>query len=177
MKRIISVLLSLVMVAGFAQAQSNKQDQKKGNDWREKVRAEQVAFITSELDLTESEAQVFWPVYNDVQKQRRDAFQATGEAYKALSEGVDGNDAAALLDKYLNAKKASEKVENEAIARYKKVLPVNKVAKLLMAEEKFRQQQIHRLGQGGFGRPGGAPGNRPGGFGNRPQASNEPSTK
>ena len=177
MKKIISVVLALVMAAGISQAQNNKQDQKKGNDWREKVRAEQVAFITSELDLTESEAQAFWPVYNDVQKQRREAFQATGEAYKALSEGVDGADAAVLLDKYLKAKSTGEKVENEAVARYKKVLPVNKVAKLLMAEEKFRQQQIHRLGQGGPGRPGGAPGNRPGGFGNRPQASNEPSTK
>ena len=179
MKRIISVLLSLVMVAGIMQAQNNnKQDQKKAaNDWRERVRAEQVAFITSELDLTETEAQAFWPVYNDIQKQRRQAFQETGEAYKALSEGVDGNDAASLLDKYLDAKKAGEKVEAQAVARYKKVLPVSKVAKLLLAEEKFRQNQIHRLGQGGPGRPGGMPGNRPGGFGNRPQPSNEPSTK
>jgi Spy/CpxP family protein refolding chaperone len=179
MKRIISVFLSLVMVAGMMQAQNNnKQDQKRGNnDWRERVRAEQVAFITSELDLTETEAQVFWPVYNDVQKQRRQAFQATGEAFKALTEGLDGNNADALLDKYLDAKKAGEKVEAEAVARYKKVLPVSKVAKLLLAEEKFRQNQIHRLGQGGPGRPGGAPGNRPGGPGNRPQPSNEPSTK
>ncbi|MBE6223053.1 MAG: hypothetical protein E7125_06310 [Bacteroidales bacterium] len=173
MKKIISVFLSLALVAGLAQAQNNKQDQKKGgNDWREKVRAEQVAFITSELDLTESEAQAFWPVYNDVQKQRRKAFQATGQAFKALSEGANGNDAANLLDKYLDAKSAGEKVEAEAVARYKKVLPVSKVAKLLLAEEKFRQNQIHRLGQGGPGRPG-AGGNRPG---NRPQPSNEPST-
>lgn len=172
MKRIISVFLSLVMAAGILQAQNNnKQDQKKGNDWRERVRAEQVAFITSELDLTETEAQAFWPVYNDVQKQRRQSFQATGEAFRALSEGVDGNNAAALLDKYLEARQAGEKIEADAVARYKKVLPVNKVAKLLLAEEKFRQRQIHRLGQGGPGRPGG--GNRPG---NRPQPSNEPST-
>ncbi len=172
MKKIISVFLSLVMAAGILQAQNNnKQDQKKGNDWRERVRAEQVAFITSELDLTETEAQAFWPVYNDVQKQRRQAFQATGEAFRALSEGIDGNNAAALLDKYLEARQAGEKIEADAVARYKKVLPVNKVAKLLLAEEKFRQRQIHRLGQGGPGRPGA--GNRPD---NRPQPSNEPST-
>ena len=178
MKRIISVFLSLVMVADFALAQNNKQDQKKaGNDWRERVRAEQVAFITSELDLTETEAQAFWPVYNDIQKQRRQAFHATGEAFKALSEGVDGNNVDALLNKYLDARKASEKVEADAVVRYKKVLPVSKVAKLLLAEEKFRQNQIHRLGQGGPGRPGNAPGNRPGGFGNKTQPSNEPSTK
>ena len=90
MKKIISVFLSLALVAGFAQAQNNKQDQRKGgNDWRERVRAEQVAFITSELDLSESEAQAFWPVYNDVQKQRREAFKATGEAFKALQEGAN----------------------------------------------------------------------------------------
>ena len=161
MKKIISVLLTVVLASALSFAQ-NQQDQKKsGNDWRQKVRAEQVAFITSELDLTEAEAQAFWPVYNDVQKQRREAFKATGDAFKALSEGVDGKDAASLFDKYLEAKKASEKVEYEAVARYKKVLPVSKVAKLLMAEEKFRHMQIGRLGQGGPGRPG-APG-----FGNQ----------
>ena len=176
MKKIISVFLSLALVAGLAQAQNNKQDQKKGgNDWREKVRAEQVAFITSELDLTESEAQAFWPVYNDVQKQRREAFQATGQAFKALSEGANGNDAANLLDKYLDAKSAGEKVEAEAVARYKKVLPVSKVAKLLLAEEKFRQKQIHRLGQGRGPGQGGRPGG-PGNGGRQPSPENEPST-
>ena len=167
MKKIISVVLALVMAAGISQAQNNKQDQKKGNDWREKVRAEQVAFITSELDLTESEAQAFWPVYNDVQKQRREAFKNTAEAYMELQKGLDGKDVAALLDKYMNARKASEKIEADAVVRYKKVLPVNKVAKLLLSEEKFRQNQIHRLGQG----RGPGQGNRPampGTFGNHP---------
>ena len=157
MKKIISVLLSLVLIGSIAQAQ-DKQEKKSGHDWRERVRAEQVAFITSELDLSESEAQAFWPVYNDIQKQRREAFKATGEAYKALQDGVDEKDVANLLDKYMAARKAGEKIEADAVARYKKVLPVSKVAKLLLAEEKFRQNQIHRLGQG----RGPGQGNRPG---------------
>ena len=148
MKKIISVLLTVALTAVLGFAQNHQGQKKSGNDWREKVRAEQVAFITSELDLTESEAQAFWPVYNDVQKQRREAFRVTGEAFKALSEGVDGKDASSLFDKYLDAKKASEKVEYDAVVRYKKVLPVSKVAKLLMAEEKFRHMQIGKLGQG-----------------------------
>ena len=178
MKRILLTLAALGMtLVAFAQPQHKKGNKNDGEQWREKVRAEQVAFLTNELNLTESEAQSFWPVYNDVQNQRREAFKASADAFKALQEGIDGNDVSKLLDKYLDAQKACQKIDADAVARYKKVLPVNKVAKLLMAEEKFRQQQIHRLGQGGPGRPGGAPGNRPGGFGNRPQASNEPSTK
>ena len=176
MKKIISVLLALALVAGMTYAQ-DKQEKKGGHDWRERVRAEQVAFITSELDLSESEAQAFWPVYNDVQKQRREAFKATGEAFKALQEGADDKDAAKLLDQYLAAKKVNEKLEADAVARYKKVLPVSKVAKLLLAEEKFRQNQIHRLGQGRGPGQGGRPGpGMPPPGGQQPQ-TNEPSTK
>ena len=140
------------------------------------MRAEQVAFITSELDLSESEAQAFWPVYNEVQKQRREAFRATGEAYMNLQKGVDEKEVSQLLDKYLEAKKAGEKMEADAVARYKKVLPVNKVAKLLLAEEKFRQNQIHRLGQGRGPGQGGGPGNGRPSRGNRQPQENEPST-
>ena len=161
MKKIISVLCALALVSTAAFAQNFKGDKnhkKDGDNWREKVRAEQVAFITSELDLTEAEAQGFWPVYNDVQQKRREAFQQQHEAFKALQEGVDGNDADALLSQYIKAKKACEAIEDEAVTRYKKVLSTSKVAKLLMAEEKFRHQQIGKLGKGGGPVPGGPDG-------------------
>jgi Spy/CpxP family protein refolding chaperone len=168
MKKIISVVCALVLVSVVAFAQDKKQ--KDPEKWREKVRAEQVAMITSELDLTEAEAQAFWPVYNEVQKQRREAFQASGEAFKALKEGVDGPDVNNLLNNYLDAKKQCEDLETEALIRYKKVLPVQKVAKLVMAEEKFRHQQIGKLGGKG-NRPG--PGDMPMGHrSNRPPVEN-----
>lgn len=168
MKKIISVVCALVLVSVVAFAQDKKQ--KDPEKWREKVRAEQVAMITSELDLTEAEAQAFWPVYNEVQKQRREAFQASGEAFKAMNEGIDGPDVNNLLNNYLDAKKKCEDLENEALIRYKKVLPVQKVAKLVMAEEKFRHQQIGKLGGKG-NRPG--PGEMPMGHrANRPPVEN-----
>ena len=168
MKKLISVFcaVALVSVVAFAQPQHKKGNHKAAaEEWREKVRSEQVAFITKELDLTEAEAQDFWPVYNDVQNKRREAFQVYAEASKALQEGVDNNvNVAKLLDTYVDAKKVSEKIDADALARYKKVLPVEKVAKLLLAEEKFRHQQIGKLGGQG-GRPGPAVPN-----GGRPQA-------
>ena len=168
MKKIISVVCALVLVSVVAFAQDKKQ--KDPEKWREKVRAEQVAMITSELDLSEAEAQAFWPVYNEVQKQRREAFQASGEAFKALKEGVDGADVNTLLNNYLDAKKKCEALETESLNRYKKVLPVQKVAKLVMAEEKFRHQQIGKLGGKG-NRPG--PGEMPMGHrSNRPPVEN-----
>lgn len=151
MKKIISVFLALVLVSAFAFAQ-NQNKKRDPEQWREKVRAEQVAFLTSELDLTEAEAQAFWPVYNSVQDKRRAAFKASSEAFKALKKGIDGEDVSALLDKYIAAKKACEAIDEEALASFKSVLPVQKVAKLYLAEEKFRHQQIGKFGKGG--RPG-----------------------
>ena len=65
-------------------------------------------------------------------------------------------EAAKLLDLYVEAKDHCQKVEAQALKRYKQVLPTEKVAKLLLAEEKFRHRQIGQLQQG---RP---QGNRPG---------------
>ena len=171
MKKIISILcvLSLTSVLAFAQ----KNDKKDPESWREKVRAEQVAMITSELNLTESEAQAFWPVYNEVQEQRREAFKASAEAFKALNDGVDGADVKKLLDQYLAAKKKCDDFETDALVRYKKVLPVEKVAKLVIAEEKFRHQQIGKLGGGRHGDRPGAP-DGPGKRHGRPAIPGEP---
>ncbi len=176
MKKIFSVMCVLaITVAVFAQDKKQDKQQKKDDGWREKLRAEQVAFITNELDLTEAEAQAFWPVYNDVQNSRREAFKNQAEAMKALKKSSDDKEAATLLDKYLDAKKEVEKIDNESIARYRKVLPTQKVGKLILAEEKFRHQQIGKLGKGGpgpgFDGPGKDDSRR-----KKPQEMNEPSS-
>lgn len=152
MKKIISLVGVALVLTLTASAQQ------KGENWQEKVRAERVAFLTTELDLSEAEAQVFWPVYNAVQQERRDAFKAVRSATKALSEALKKGegDTAALLDDYLKAREKTAALERSSVERFKKVLPIEKVAKLSLAEEKFRHRQIGQLQQG---RP---QGNRPG---------------
>jgi Spy/CpxP family protein refolding chaperone len=152
MKKLISVLSAIVLmsIVAFAQPKNGFKGNKGPEQWRERMRAEQVAFITSELNLTEAEAQAFWPVYNEVQQQRREAFKVQMDAMKALKKGVEvGDKTADLLDTYLQAKEKCQEVDAKAIKRYKKVLSDEKVAKLVLAEEKFRHQQIGKLGHKG----------------------------
>ena len=163
MKKIISTLAIALVCSAAVFAQNKEAKKAAKNDFREKMRSEQVAFITSELNLTEAEAQAFWPVYNDIQAQKREAFGKSFEAMKALKEAVDnGSDTKKLLDEYLKAKKAVDEIEYDAPAKYAKVLPAEKVAKLILSEEHFRHKQIGRLGGD----------NRPGGHGERPQRDN-----
>ena len=78
MKKVISVLCLLAVLAtgALAQEQQRGRHDRSGNGWRERVRAEKVAFLTEQVDLTESEAQVFWPIYNQIQKEQREASEA-----------------------------------------------------------------------------------------------------
>ena len=158
MKKVFSVLCALAVLSAGAFAQGNQRPQppRGGNDngWRERVRAEKVAFLTAEIDLTESEAQVFWPIYNEIQKAERESFEAVRVAYDAMAKGVaekkSGKEMEKLVHAYIDAKDKSDGIETKYLNKLMKALPAEKVARYYLAEEKFRHQQIGRLGNGNF---------------------------
>ena len=155
MKKVISVLCVLMVLSMGAIAQGPQGPRRGGdNGWRERVRAEKVAFLTEEIDLTESEAQVFWPIYNEIQKAQRDGFEAVKKAYDAMAKGVEekksGKEMEKLVKAYIDAKEKNEGIETKYLNKLLKVLPAEKVARYYVAEEKFRHQQIGRLGNGNF---------------------------
>ena len=116
------------------------------NDWKEKIMSEKIAFLTMEMNITPEEAQAFWPVYNQVEQEKDAALEQVIKSYKALSAAVEQNaKTEKLLEAYLEAQKNLRKVDNEAPEKYKAVLSAEKVAKLYVAEEKFRRQHIHKL--------------------------------
>ena len=155
MKKVFSVLCALVVLSMGAFAQG-PQGPRRGadNGWRERVRAEKVAFLTEEIDLTESEAQVFWPIYNEIQKSERDSFEAVKKAYDAMAKGVEEKKSSKEMEKlvkaYIDAKEKNEGIETKYLNKLMKALPAEKVARYYVAEEKFRHQQIGRLGNGNF---------------------------
>ena len=155
MKRVISVFCALLVLTAGAFAQG-PQGPRRGDDngWRERVRSEKVAFLTQEIDLTESEAQVFWPIYNEIQKTQRESFEAVQKAYVAIERGVQekksGKEMEKLVRAYIEAKEKNEGIETKYLNKLLKSLPAEKVARYYVAEEKFRHQQIGRLGNGNF---------------------------
>ena len=159
MKKVISILCALALFAGFAFAQNPQRGQgnrhgRGGEGWRERVRAEKVAFLTEQIDLTESEAQVFWPIYNQLQNEQRESFEAVRKAYEAMEKGVNegktGKEMEKLVEAYVDAKDKNEGIETKYLNKLMKALPAEKVARYYVAEEKFRHQQIGRLGNGNF---------------------------
>ena len=146
MKRIFYIALMAVMLAGIGTASAHNSFT---NDWKQKLMSEKVAFLTVEMGITPEEAQVFWPIYNEVSKKNDEAMQKVFSSYKALeqalNEGKGSKDIQKLLDAYLDALEDQKEVNSDAADKYKSVLPVEKVAKLYIGEEKFRRQHIRNL--------------------------------
>ena len=159
MKQLISILLTLsISVAALAQPQNGPGKGQHKHDF-EKIRAEKVAFITSEVGLTAEEAQAFWPLYNEIENQQKELMIAERKAYMALCKalGEGQGDTAALLDAYLKAKSANQNLQLAASDKYLKIHSVEKVARFYTCDEKFRRQQIGKLGGRGHNDGRGAP--------------------
>lgn len=137
-------MISLILAATFIYADAGNRC-----DWKEKMMSERVAFLTLEMNLTPEEAQVFWPVYNQINGEKDEAIHNVFKAYKALDEAIkterSEKEISRLLDAYLSAKAAQSEFEKKADEQFRKVLPVSKVAKLYLGEEKFRRQHIRKL--------------------------------
>ncbi|MBR2063990.1 MAG: hypothetical protein IJ971_04775 [Bacteroidales bacterium] len=154
MKKIIYISLTAVIL--FASAISTSAQMNGQGDWKQRMLSEKVAFLTIELGITPEEAQKFWPVYNQVDKERDEAMLNVFKAFKDLENGVAAGksekEVGKLLDTYLKAMERQREVEDNAASQYRKVLSIEKVAKLYVGEEKFRRQHIRRLHGGPGGR-------------------------
>lgn len=138
------------------QAQPTKQ-----GGWQQRMMSEKIAFITMKLKLTPEEAQVFWPVYNQIAEKKAKSQKAVKSSYQALvkalhEENISDKELDKLLDAYLEAKMANKEYEKGEADQYRKVLSSKKVAQLYIAEENFRRQHIQNLG-GKKGNGHGAP--------------------
>jgi hypothetical protein len=131
-KKIVYILVFvLTSFASFAQAGK-----------REKIEALRVAFITQQLNITADESQKFWPVYNEYQdkvKAARKEFKAVPTTFATDKEAQD------FLDAELLFKQRELSLYKEYYDKFKKILPLKKVALLRQAEEDFKKELLKQL--------------------------------
>lgn len=168
MKKLISiaVLTAFVSIACFAQPQQNQgQGHRQGGQggYAERIQSEKIAFYTKAMELTEEEAQDFWPIFNAIEKDQRELEKAVWAAFRnlnvAIREGKGEGEISTLLDAYLKACEENVNLHAKAVGSYRGILPAAKVAKFFTAQEMFRRQQFNNLrgGYQGGQRPQGGP--------------------
>ena len=116
---------------------------------KEKMEAMKVAFITTELELTEQQAKAFWPIYNQQEDEkkalRKSSFDGAKKGDMKLDELTD-DEANEMINNYLSFKTKDLDLTKKYVAEYKKVLNTKQVAKLLVSEDKFKKMLVNQVG-------------------------------
>ena len=145
MKHIIFLLtLGIFLVAQInVHAQRNENNKER---W-EKYRAEKVAFLTTNLDLTPEEAQKFWPIYNKMDKEKSEAQQKRRELEHKVRDGGESLSDEAIIKLTREFATTMEKegaLHNKYNEEFLKILPPKKVLSLYKAEGDFRIHMIKK---------------------------------
>jgi hypothetical protein len=139
-------LVCLIFTASISSAQEG-----------ERLEQLKIAFLTEQLDLSVSEGQSFWPVYNTFQKEkqgldkkRKDAMQVV----KAKGDAVSEKEIRDAISAVHQSKTEEEALEKKFIEDCLPILGPAKTGKLMMSEHEFKRQMMDRLRERQDSRPG-----------------------
>ena len=114
----------------------------------DQVQVERIAYLTEKIGLTPEEAQLFWPIYNEMDNKRTALFEERAAIIqKFMNESAKLTDR--QIDEQLNRLVAIQQQESaipaEYDARFRKVLSSRKVMNLYVAEMGFRNYLLQTI--------------------------------
>ena len=147
MKRlIISIMLVSVIIGAMAQ-QHDRGGQQRPPLSIEKYTKDLKEFISNEARLTKKEEAEFFPVYLEMKKKQRKAFEAMKGTHRTpMNNEKACANAIRMKDKMDIEQK---KIEQQYHEKFLKILPATKVFKVIMAEDKFHRQMLRKWSRNG----------------------------
>jgi hypothetical protein len=109
----------------------------------EKLKADKKLIVAKYMELTESEAKRFWPVYEDYQKDLQKIHERLGNLLRSYAaeyrkNSLSDEKAKALLDEWIAIDQDQAKQRKAFAPKVLKALPAKKAARYLQIENEFR---------------------------------------
>jgi hypothetical protein len=146
--KVVLVLMGLVMGWAFlASAQDKPADNMQ--IVREKIRADKKFFVAENMQLTEAEAQAFWPVYERYQDElfllRARTLKLIND-YAEAYEKMTNDTAKRLLDEYMTIETLGLRLRQAYLPKFRGVLSEVKVVRYYQIENKINAALMYELG-------------------------------
>ena len=138
MKRtILYIVIFLISVSSFAQPNQGK------------IRVLKIAFITEKLNLTEAEAEKFWPIYNTYDKNtskiKHEEINKIRQEIRQNMGTLSDDKANELLDRFIEAEKNLYNEKIQLATKLRKVISAQKIILLKVVEEEFNKRILERM--------------------------------
>ena len=117
-------------------------------DKRAELNALKIGYLTKQLELTTSEAEVFWPVYNEFDKKMFELRQKKILKSRNINiENLTDEDALELIESLKESEKNKFKYESQLIDDLMKILPPKKIILLKKSEIEFGKRVLEQYKQ------------------------------
>jgi len=148
---VIVMVAALLGLGALAAAQDKPADNMQ--IMREKVKADKKLMVAANMQLTESEAKGFWPVYEAYQKDLAAINQRIVKLIESYAADYNANTltdekAKKLVDELVAIEQAEAGLKTSYVPKLGKVLPMKKVARYLQVENKVRALVKYELAGG-----------------------------
>jgi len=141
----ISKLSFVLVITLFSIVLSAQNDSNQKNENRE---ARKIAFFTTKMDLNSEESQNFWPVVNEMNMELKKIRNKNAHGRMILmdkkSEDLSDKELEEILDARMQIGKEQIDIKIKYHEKFKKVLPIQKLAKFYQATREFKKLQSER---------------------------------
>jgi len=145
----VTLVMLFSLQSVFAQTEPGPEEGKK----REKIESLKRAYITDKLELSVTEAEKFWPIYNANEKQKSELRKAIREKHEALNTSTKAEkDAIAAIDFITQKRKEEADLDSKFFKECLPVLGVDKTIKLASSEREFHRDMMKTIRGKGEGK-------------------------
>ncbi|MBC6109587.1 hypothetical protein ACFOG5_21980 [Pedobacter fastidiosus] len=115
----------------------------------EEIESLKIAYFTQKLDLSPDEAKIFWPIYNEMQREqmalRKERMQKM-ISFRKVTEIDNLTDAQvqSLITSELDFRQRDLNLEKKYYNKFKSSLPIKIVGKYFRAQESFKRELLNR---------------------------------
>lgn len=132
-------ILTIVFVLGFYLLSFSQ-------DNRDKIKTLKIAYITEKLNLTEKEAQAFWPIYNNFEDEFMKLKHQSYDKRKNVDlQNISDKDAEALLNEIRAMENKKHTLKENFINDLSKVIPAKKIILLNKVEDDFKHKMFEEF--------------------------------
>jgi Spy/CpxP family protein refolding chaperone len=138
-KKLLVLFAFFVSTLGFAQRPENREGS-------EKIKAMKVGMITQELQLTEQQAEKFWPVYNTYSKEKFELNRKIRYLSRTSANKELANDELLKNQEEILVLKHKEiDIDKKYREGFLKIISAQQYAKLIDTENKFNRMLLEKL--------------------------------
>lgn len=118
---------------------------------QDNISAERKNFFNEQIGFTAAENKAFWTVYDqyliELQILRLDRKKEIAQA-RLNSSHLSEKEIESLVDNRIALKQHELEIEKKYCEKFKQILPIQKVAKVYLAQEAFKRKMVNKLSDG-----------------------------